>query len=119
MFQKWFRSKFEAWREGKYGVDSSQAAFARYLDINVQSVSEYLEGESTPKHIQTVEKLFRAYGKEIYPLLGIELTEEEQVISYIRQLNPAEKENLIKEIKARPDYELFDLGPDNNDLPPA
>lgn len=118
MFRDWFRSKYDQWSQGKYGWDASQVAFAKHLGINQKSVNEYLNGEAIPTHMRVIEKLFRIYGREIYDVLGIELSEEERVISYIRQLSPEEKEKFINEIKSRPDYEVYDLGQGKIDPPP-
>lgn len=100
MFAEWFRGKFEDWRRGKYGQESGQSAFAKFLDINQKSVNEYLNGKSIPAHEEIIEKLRKIYGNELLIAIGREPSTRDEIISLVDQF-PAEVHwKVLKQLKA-------------------
>lgn len=110
MFRDWFREKYDYWREGKYGREASQSAFARYLGINQKSVNEYLNGKSVPEHETVIEKLRSIYGDQFLIALGRQPSTKDRLIYAITQMTPDERLKLLKDIsRQHPEYNLDEL----------
>ena len=114
MFADWLLSKYEEWREGKYGREASQAEFARYLDINYQSINEYLHNKSSPAHEEVIDKLRAKYGDEALIALGREPQPRDRIIHIIDQRTQEEQQQILKELIDRYDIELTYLKLEEN-----
>ena len=66
-FREWFWGKFDRWR-GK--TTKGPTAYARYLGIKQQYVSDWLSGKYTPKSQEHIQLLAEKYP-DVYQVLGL------------------------------------------------
>lgn len=66
-FKEWFWDCYYSWRGNRQG---SMAAFARYLGISQQSVSDWLNGKTTPSSSEHITKIAVVFP-DIYAVLDI------------------------------------------------
>jgi len=111
MFQEWFWEKFEEWRRG---TKNGPTAFARYLGIKQQYVSNWLDGKFKPRG-KNIAKLAEKYP-DVYEALGLPMPEPvdfrerletalrvalEEIVTKGVDLNSSEGERIIAETAAR------------------
>jgi transcriptional regulator with XRE-family HTH domain len=92
-FRDWLMGKMREW-EGKDRKNFS--AFARYLDVNQGSLSQWFSGSYVPGQ-ENVEKIAAKLGPEVYDVLGLPRPDPavEEIVEITKELTPEEKEELV------------------------
>jgi hypothetical protein len=82
-FSEWITKKYIQWRGDKIGAEGTQTAFANYLDVPQQVMSDWMKkGGSLPRKAKYVN-LLAAHYPEIYELLNIPAPENQEVLSHL------------------------------------
>ena len=69
-FAEWITKKYVSWR-GEEIEDHSINDFAIYIGGTQETLSHWMKG-STPKRHETIVKLVRMFGPEVYDILELE-----------------------------------------------
>lgn len=95
-YDQWIMDRFIEWERGE-PRRQSYSAFARYLDVNQSSLSQWIAG-SYPPSGENVVKIADRLGYEIYDIL--EIPQDERPIrkdlrEAIRQVPPENQDELL------------------------
>jgi transcriptional regulator with XRE-family HTH domain len=95
-FREWMLEKMREW-EGSRRKNYSD--FARYLEVNQGSLSQWLSGSYVPGP-DNLRKIADKFGYEVYDVLGMPRPDPvvEEVTEITKELTQEEKDDLIRVI---------------------
>jgi len=106
-FSEWLMQQFVAW-EQQMPRRQSYSAFARYLEVNQSSFSQWMAGNYVPTG-ENLQKIATKLGYEIYNVLGerpiqvyaVPDMDLAYIVSIWERLDPSDRQLILQMIKTR------------------
>ena len=70
-WKNWITEQYLQWRRDKPGRAGSAASYAREIGFDPQILSNWMNRGSTPREMETIQKLAAYFGPVIYDVLDI------------------------------------------------
>ena len=93
-FWEWITKKYVDWRGDAIGKDRSISDFARYMGVSQSVMSSWMQrGGRVPRYNESIGKLVKIFGFEVYDALGmprpVEMTLDHLPEEFRKRLNKA------------------------------
>jgi hypothetical protein len=101
-FSDWLTRKYVEWRGAAIGNERTITEFAEMIGVSQPVMSGWMKrGGRVPRSQETVGKLVRAFGYEVYEILGLPHPEPhvEEYAKLTESLSPQERAELQNRIR--------------------